>query len=84
MYNVEDSVDETVHRSFMNVINKIIKNTNNVEDIYHYTSQSAYLNIIKEKELWLSDIGTLNDPKEIIFGLEVIENYLKQRIDNNI
>ena len=36
------------------------------EELYHYTSINALCNIIKNKELWLFNLATMNDREECI------------------
>ncbi len=46
--------------------------------IYHYTSIRAFVNILKSKELWLSNIATMNDKKEITAMLELLKSDLEK------
>ncbi|MBR3674103.1 MAG: DUF2971 domain-containing protein [Clostridia bacterium] len=55
----------------------------NNNSIYHYTSPEAFINIIKNKKLWFTNIRFLNDKMEFCCGLEVMLNCIKQ-IDKNI
>ncbi len=49
--------------------------------IYHYTSSSALLNILNTAKLWGTDISFLNDYKELIEGVSIIEEYGNKRWD---
>lgn len=44
---------------------KIRGTTRNPEYLYHYTSTSGFIGILKKRELWLSDINYLNDLEEL-------------------
>jgi len=46
--------------------------------IYHYTDLNGFLNIIKNKKLWLSDARNLNDSHE----LDWFNNKLDKKIEN--
>ncbi len=75
--------NKIILEKFFNTIKNISKTIPKVDTIYHYTSQSAYLNIIKTKELWLSHISNLNDPQELSFGLKVIKENIENKITND-
>ena len=51
--------------------------------IYHYTSIKSFISMLKTKQLWLSSTGSMNDKKEIISFVEMIEGELREykRID---
>jgi hypothetical protein len=41
-------------------------------DLYHYTSASSALNgILKSRKIWLSPFNDMNDPSEIVHGIEL-------------
>ena len=40
--------------------------------LYHYTKQSSLEKILKSSELWLSNIRDMNDPQEVVYGIDVI------------
>ncbi|MCC5907027.1 MAG: DUF2971 domain-containing protein [Balneolaceae bacterium] len=50
--------------------------------LYHYTDLSGLQGIIKEREIWISHISSLNDPLEVKYGQELIINELNERILN--
>lgn len=39
--------------------------------LYHYTSATSLLNIVKNQSLWFTSIFHLNDPGELAYGIEV-------------
>ncbi|WCS26539.1 DUF2971 domain-containing protein [Methylobacterium sp. NMS14P] len=41
------------------------------EKVYHYTNDYGLEGILKKKELWLTDIFSLNDPTELLHGLDM-------------
>lgn len=47
-----------------------MSNTENMSVYYHYTSLSAFYNIIKSGRLKMFDVNRSNDPKEGMFALE--------------
>ena len=46
--------------------------------VYHYTTDSGLLGIIREKCLWATDIRYLNDSKELHYTLELASGHLQQ------
>ena len=50
---------------------RIVPSEQGLGTIYHYTSAEAFLSIIKNCELWLSNHSYLNDSQELIHGLEI-------------
>jgi hypothetical protein len=42
--------------------------------LYHYTSQQAFLSVIKNRSLWASHIRYLNDSKEFLHAFSVLED----------
>ena len=51
---------------------------NKIPDVlYHYTGGNAFLGIISKKEMWASHIRFMNDLKEEILALEILERRVK-------
>lgn len=52
-------------------------------NLYHYTSMNTFFSMLNSRELWLSNTGTMNDRKETIHFIEMIQKELKsyQRSD---
>ena len=46
------------------------------ERIYHYTDAGGLLGIVKNKCLWASDVWFMNDAREALYGVDVIERAL--------
>ena len=46
--------------------------------IYHYCSVDAFLSIIKNQELWASDIFKMNDSSEEKYLEDLLRFYLKR------
>lgn len=44
--------------------------------LYHYTSLNSFFSMIRSKEIWLTNTGTMNDRKEISYYVERLENEL--------
>lgn len=51
------------------------------EIIYHYTSPSALLSILKNKELWFSNIFFLSDSTEHKYIYLCLKNYIQENAD---
>jgi hypothetical protein len=53
--------------------------------LYHYSSPDGFLGIVSSKQLWFSDLGSTNDPREIQFGFEkflrAVEDLLKSETE---
>ncbi len=53
-----------------------------VEKIYHYTSLSSFVNILKDTQkhdyitFWASGIAVMNDPGEILYGIKKTKDFL--------
>lgn len=46
------------------------------DKLYHYTSMGTFLSMIKSRELWFSNTGSMNDRKETIHFIEMIQKEL--------
>lgn len=42
------------------------------QTLYHYTSESGFLGILRAKKLWFSDLALANDPRELLLGYETL------------
>lgn len=53
------------------------------DKLYHYTSMNAFLSMLNSRELWLSNTGTMNDRKETVHFIEMMQKELAifQRIE---
>ncbi len=49
--------------------------------VYHYCSVDTFLKIIKNKEIWLTDVTKSNDSSELHHAYNELEKELKTRID---
>lgn len=47
-------------------------------NLYHYTSMNTFISMLNSRELWLSNTGTMNDRKETIHFIEMIQKELKE------
>jgi hypothetical protein len=52
------------------------------ERLYHYTSSTAFLSIVKENALWFSDFRYMNDLSELRYGVDLFRAALAERIEN--
>lgn len=48
-----------------------------VETWWHYTDAGGLLGVLRNRQLWASSLGYLNDASEIAFGLESLEEALE-------
>ena len=47
-------------------------------NLYHYTSMNTFISMLNSREIWLSNTGTMNDRKETIHFIEMIQKELKE------
>jgi len=65
---LSDFIDES--------LSEVIRHTEKPDNLFHYTSQSAFQSIVSKGELWLTNVRTMNDPWEGSFGVAVIRRLL--------
>nr|MBP3281477.1 DUF2971 domain-containing protein [Treponema sp.] len=46
--------------------------------LYHYTNGTAFLSIVKNKQMWASHIRFMNDLKEEILAIELLSKYIEK------
>lgn len=46
------------------------------EKLYHYTSLNTFISMIKNREIWMSSTGSMNDRKETSYFIEMMEREL--------
>jgi hypothetical protein len=46
--------------------------------IYHYTSLEGLIGIVQDDCLWLTDYSYLNDPKELVYGSDLIKTAIQE------
>lgn len=51
-------------------------------NVYHYCSVDTFLKIIKNRELWLTDVTKSNDSKELQIAEDTLNDVLNKRIAN--
>jgi len=51
--------------------------------LFHYTSQAGLLGILKEKEIWATNIHFLNDYKEFRHAFDILCEIIRQKLDSN-
>lgn len=51
--------------------------------LYHYCDQSAFINIIKNKVLWASDLTKMNDPSELLHGPQILADLYSSIFPNS-
>ena len=49
-----------------------------IGDIYHYTSVDGIIGILKNKELWFTNIYFLNDNQELFYTYKLINEVVKE------
>ena len=47
------------------------------EIVYHYCSVDSLYKIVTSKELWLTNLKSSNDPRELLHGKELIDKVPK-------
>jgi hypothetical protein len=52
-------------------------------ELFHYTSLEGLKGILSNRSLWFSHASTLNDPLELQYGREVINEVINESIKNN-
>ncbi|PHC41314.1 hypothetical protein COF09_16515 [Bacillus toyonensis] len=52
-------------------------------DLYHYTNLNAAKGILDTKEMWLSNVRTMNDPDELSYGYRLITMALEELEKND-
>ncbi|WHZ60093.1 DUF2971 domain-containing protein [Metabacillus hrfriensis] len=65
---------ETIDEQLLKHWTKIYFNVSNhiPDSLHHYTSLSAAKGILDNRELWLSNVKTMNDPDELSYGYRLI------------
>jgi len=48
--------------------------------IYHYTSIQALKSIVETRSIWCSNIKYSNDPSEVIYGYELVEALVREKL----
>lgn len=57
--------------------NEIEKRENDYGNrLYHYTSLNTFFSMIRNREIWMSSMGSMNDKKETVYYIEMLENEL--------
>lgn len=46
------------------------------ENLYHYTSMNTLFGMVKNREIWMSSTGSMNDRKETSYFIEMLEKAL--------
>ena len=63
------------------LLNDVLSRTPD-KTLYHYTTQSGLLGILREKEIWATHTQYLNDSKEYRHATELIGLIIDQRIES--
>jgi hypothetical protein len=50
--------------------------------LYHYTTSDAFISIVKEQEIWASNIFYMNDTHEFQWAVELAKGLLKTEMSN--
>jgi len=84
MYNPKrliepDEYFPRINEHMQAILEEWLNNHQSEEDIklYHYTTARGIEGIISKREIWSTDIESMNDTKEIKYGVEVIEEEIK-------
>ncbi|MEQ8506870.1 MAG: DUF2971 domain-containing protein [Rhodospirillales bacterium] len=52
--------------------------------LYHYTTGENLIKIIRSGELWTTQIGCLNDSKELLHAIEIFRKSIEERLSKNL
>ncbi len=61
-------------------IDRCIKENEYDKCLYHYTSIDALHGILEKKQVWFGNTATMNDKKEIINFIELLQNALREDV----
>ncbi|MFD1626465.1 DUF2971 domain-containing protein [Azospirillum griseum] len=77
-----DSVFDRHGRECDQIVDEFIKSrcANNPEKLFHYTSVAGFEAIIRNGTLWATALPHMNDPTELIHGVEKFNEYLQQKL----
>ncbi len=53
------------------------------ETLFQFTSFEGFKGIVESKQLWFSDLKSLNDPRELIYGLGRVRPLLEEIVEEN-
>jgi hypothetical protein len=79
---VSDFTDECMR--YIGKIEEEINKKTPPKIIYHYTNFDASALILKNKKIWFTDIYSLNDPKEVEYGLDCAYDALGKGVFDKI
>jgi DUF2971 family protein len=61
---------------------RAVERSNRIETpLYHYTDMRGLEGILKNEEIWFTDYRHLNDPKELMHGIELAKAMLARRMN---
>ncbi len=52
--------------------------------VYHYTSMEAFVSIVESDSIWLSDYSYLNDKTELVHGVTVVSDAIKEFLGQGV
>ena len=55
---------------------------NDINTLYHYTSQKGLLGILKDQKIWATHVQYLNDSTEFHFAIDLARSVLKSINDS--
>jgi|SRR5579864_2927161 len=50
----------------------------------HYTSQRGLVGILNDRAMWATDANYLNDSQEVIYAVNLAQNFFRNRTDKNL
>lgn len=68
-----------ISRCMTAILNEVVAQEKPPLPLWHYTTLSALHGIVESRMLWASDLGFLEDPEELRYGLEFIHDYAEKR-----
>lgn len=72
-----------ISRRMTAVIEKVLEDRPPSDPLYHYTTLDGLRGILDTETMWTSDLGFLNDPKEITYGATVIHDHVGKRLERS-
>lgn len=63
---------DEINTEFRGFLDSVIGLKDQPDFLYHYTSQKVLESILRNGELWLSNIHDMNDPLETFYGIDVL------------
>ena len=67
----------------LNLLSEKYSYQNPTSNVFHYTSIENLVKIIESQELWLGNYLQLNDTSEIMYGIDFVQSFVKNKFSNH-